>query len=155
MTDQDNALERLDSKRERIRQKISHIYEDPTAEVDFCGPNPESTSTVQNFKQISEGQQLYSKKQIRKAFLKGELEPEAVLREIAEEATVWPYGKCTTDSCSVDTVEFMSDMTGAPEVEKDCPDCGYKLEIKKEFKYSKDLEELPEKLQEKLEVEEQ
>ena len=58
------------NKREAIRDLISEIVSDPTAEVDVCGQFPEDTSTVQNFKQISEGQRLYSKEDLISVYQK-------------------------------------------------------------------------------------
>jgi len=57
-------------KRENIKDLISEIVSDPTAEVDVCGQFPEDTSTVQNFKQISEGQRLYSKEDLISVYQK-------------------------------------------------------------------------------------
>jgi len=52
-------------------EELADIISDPTAQVEICGQFPKDTSTVQNFKQISEDQRLYSKEQLQKAYQKG------------------------------------------------------------------------------------
>jgi len=51
--------------------QLTDIICNPTAQVVVCGQFPEDSSTVQNFKEISEDQRLYSKKQLQKAYKKG------------------------------------------------------------------------------------
>ena len=56
--------------------KLIDIIKNPTARVKMCGQFPEDKSTIMNFEQISEGQDLYSKDDLIRAFNKGKKEGE-------------------------------------------------------------------------------
>lgn len=47
---------------------IQHLINNPTAQVKDCGGWPDEMSTVVNHTTVREGERLYSKEQLEKAF---------------------------------------------------------------------------------------
>lgn len=92
-------------KREAIRDLISEIVSDPTAEVDVCGQFPEDTSTVQNFKQISEGQRLYSKEDLISVYQKAIEDVNKSAQNLDVELSEFEFSK-SEDASEVTIGEF-------------------------------------------------